>query len=115
VTRTHLYTHVGGIALNRYDTWLATWRLFHRKGIENLIITQHEDAWSNGADVGQGGQEYTMCIEAAPEVGDEKMIAYCKAVREMATTSACTRTSPTTTRWASPGTAATLPATAGAR
>ncbi|NCQ33275.1 MAG: hypothetical protein GW802_38670, partial [Armatimonadetes bacterium] len=59
------------------------WRKYHRKGIDNVLVTHHEDAWSNGADVGQGGQEYTMCTEAAPEVGDRQMIAYCSAMREM--------------------------------
>jgi hypothetical protein len=83
VTRTHLYCHLGGTALDRFDGWLAMWRAFHRKGIEDVLVTHHEDAWTNGADVGQGGQEYTMCTEAAPEVGDEKLIAYCRAMREM--------------------------------
>lgn len=83
VTRTHLYCHLGGVAPNRFDEWLKMWQEYHRKGIEKVMVTHHEDAWTNGADVGQGGQEYTMCIEAAPEVGDEKLIAYCRALREM--------------------------------
>ena len=83
VTRTHLYNHLGGIAPDRFQSWLDMWRKYHRKGIDNVLVTHHEDAWSNGADVGQGGQEYTMCTEAAPEVGDRQMIAYCSAMREM--------------------------------
>ncbi len=83
VTRTHLYSHLGGTAVERFDTWLRMWRRFHRHGIDKVIVTHHEDAWTDGADVGQGPQEYTMCIEAAPEVGDEKLIAYCQALRKM--------------------------------
>ncbi len=83
VTREYLYTHLGGIAKDRFEGWLKMWRTYHRKGIRNVLVTHHEDAWSNGADVGQGGQEYTMCIEAAPEVGDAQLIAYCKALRKM--------------------------------
>jgi len=83
VTRTHLYCHLGGVSPNRFDDWLKMWQEYHRKGIEKVMVTHHEDAWTNGADVGQGGQEYTMCIEAAPEVGDEKLIAYCRALRDM--------------------------------
>jgi hypothetical protein len=83
VTRDYLYCHIGGIAPNRFDTYLTMWRSFKRHGIEKVRVSHHEDSWTNGADVGQGGQEYTMCIEAAPEVGDEKLIAYCRAMREM--------------------------------
>jgi len=83
VTSTHLYNHLGGTSKNRYDIWLDMWRQFHRRGIDKVIVTHHEDAWTDGADVGQGPQEYTFCTEASPEIGDEKMIAYCKAMREM--------------------------------
>ena len=83
VTRGNLYCHLGGTAPDRFDTWLAMWRQYRRYGIERVMVSHHEDAWTNGADVGQGGQEYTMCLEAAPEVGDERLIAYCRAMREM--------------------------------
>ncbi|HQK94333.1 MAG TPA: hypothetical protein PLD23_12550 [Armatimonadota bacterium] len=83
VLRSRLYTHLGGTAPSRFDDWLAMWRQYHRRGIRNLLVTHHEDAWTNGADVGQGPQEYTMCIEAAPEVGDDTMRAYCRAMRAM--------------------------------
>jgi len=83
VTREHLYCHLGGTSPDRFDRWLEMWRTFHRHGIEKVMVSHHEDAWSDGADVGQGPQEYTMCIEAAPEVGDDKLIAYCRAMREM--------------------------------
>ncbi len=83
VTRTHLYCHLGGVAVDRFDGWLGMWQRYHRMGIEKVMVSHHEDAWTNGADVGQGGQEYTMCIEAAPEVGDERLIAYCRAMRRM--------------------------------
>jgi hypothetical protein len=83
VTRTHLYNHLGGISKDRFDLWLDAWRQYKRRGIEKVFVTHHEDAWSDGADVGQGPQEYTFCTEAAPEVGDEKMQAYCKAMRDM--------------------------------
>jgi len=83
VTRVNLYCHLGGTEVNRFDNWLEMWRQYHRKGIRKVMVTHHEDAWTNGADVGQGGQEYTMCAEAAPEIGDAKLIAYCKAMREM--------------------------------
>ncbi|MBM3497162.1 MAG: hypothetical protein FJX74_00685 [Armatimonadetes bacterium] len=83
VTSTHLYNHLGGISRDRYDIWLDMWRQYKRRGIAKVMVTHHEDAWSDGADVGQGPQEYTFCTEASPEVGDEKMIAYCQAMREM--------------------------------
>ncbi|MCL5096691.1 MAG: hypothetical protein M1608_04015, partial [Candidatus Omnitrophica bacterium] len=83
VTREHLYCHIGGTAVNRFDNYLKMWREYYRKGIRKVMVSHHEDAWSNGADVGQGGQEYTMCTEAAPEVGDVKLIAYCHAMRDM--------------------------------
>ena len=83
VSRNRLYCHIGGIAPDRFDGYIAKWREFHRKGIRQVRVSHHEDAWTNGADVGQGGQEYTMCIEAAPEVGDDKLIAYCREMRAM--------------------------------
>ncbi|MBI3922129.1 MAG: hypothetical protein HY318_11980, partial [Armatimonadetes bacterium] len=83
VTREHLYCHIGGTAPNRFDDYLKMWQEYHRKGINKVRVSHHEDSWTNGADVGQGGQEYTMCTEAAPEVGDGKLIAYCRAMREM--------------------------------
>jgi len=83
VTRNYLYCHIGGTAPDRFDGYLKLWRSYHRHGIEKVRVSHHEDSWTNGADVGQGPQEYTMCIEAAPEVGDAKMIAYCRAMREM--------------------------------
>lgn len=83
VSRSRLYCHIGGTAPNRFDGYLTTWREFHRKGIRQVRVSHHEDAWTDGADVGQGGQEYTMCTEAAPEVGDDRLIAYCGAMRAM--------------------------------
>jgi len=88
VTRTHLYTHVGYEGregrFNLDGDWMRMWRLYHRKGIEKLIVTHHEDVWSNDpGGVGQGAQEYTMTTEAAPDVGDEKLKAYCSAVKEL--------------------------------
>jgi len=83
VLREYLYCHIGGTGPDRFDRYLKLWRRFHRYGIEKVRVSHHEDAWTDGADVGQGPQEYTMCREAAPEVGDEKLIAYCRAMREM--------------------------------
>lgn len=81
--REHLYCHVGGLGADRFERYLALWREYHRKGIRKVRVSHHEDAWTDAADVGQGGQEYTMCVEAAPEVGDERLIAFCRAMREM--------------------------------
>jgi hypothetical protein len=81
--RERLYCHIGALGADRFDRHLAMWREYHRKGIRRVRVSHHEDSWTNAADVGQGGQEYTMCTEAAPEVGDAALIAYCQAMREM--------------------------------
>ena len=83
VLRERLYCHIGALGADRLDRHLAMWREYHRKGIRNVRVSHHEDAWSNAADVGQGGQEYTLCTEASPEVGDAALMAYCQALREL--------------------------------
>lgn len=83
VTGTHLYCHVGGIALDRFQNWLKTWKLYKQYGIDRVRLSHHEDGWSDGDTHGQGPQEFTMTLEAAPEIGDEQLIAYCREVREM--------------------------------
>ncbi len=77
----HGASHIGGTASDRFDHNLDMWRLEHRKGIERVRVSHHEDSWTNGADVSQGGQEYTMGIEATRKVGDEKLVAYGCAMR----------------------------------
>jgi len=83
VLRERLYCHIGALETDRFERSLAMWREYHRKGIRQVRVSHHEDSWTNAADVGQGGQEYTLCTEAAPEVGDAALIAYCKAMRGM--------------------------------
>ncbi len=83
VLKTHLYCHVGGVSVSRFQEWLKLWQGYKRRGIDNVLMTHHEDAWSNGNDVGQGQQEYTFTTEAAPEIGDEQLIEYCSAVKEL--------------------------------
>lgn len=83
ITGTNLYLHMGGTGIDRFDKWLATWRTYKEYGIDHVRLSQHEDAWTDGADVGQGPQEFTMTLDAAPEIGDAKLIEYCTEVRKL--------------------------------
>lgn len=84
VLREYLYTHLGGIAPDRFDTWLRQLREYRKYGIDKLLVTQHEDSWTQGGDVGQGPEEYTMTTEGPPDVGgDAKMLEYYAAVKAL--------------------------------
>ena len=84
VLRSHMYTHLGGTAPNRFETWLARFREYKAYGIDNLIVTQHEDSWTEGGDVGQGPQEYTMTAEGPPDAGGDAGIRrYYTAMRAL--------------------------------
>lgn len=83
VTGSNLYCHVGGISLDRFKNWLTQWKLYKEYGIDHVRLSQHEDGWSDGDQVGQGPQEFTMTLDAAPEIGDTQLIEYCKGVRDL--------------------------------
>ena len=84
VLRNYMYTHLGGTTPNRYEVWLEQFSRYKRFGIDKLVVTQHEDSWTEGADVGQGPQEYTMTLDGPPDAGgDATMLKYYKAMREL--------------------------------
>ncbi|MHB0998032.1 MAG: hypothetical protein ACYC27_02210 [Armatimonadota bacterium] len=89
LTGKNIYMHVGGIALDRFQGWLETWKLYKQYGIDHVRLSHHEDAWSDsdigsvGPSAGQGPQEFTMTLEASPQVGDAKMIEYCSEVKKL--------------------------------
>lgn len=83
ITGTNLYCHVGAIEPSRFKTSLERWRLFKEYGIDHVRVSHHEDAFSDGDTVGQGPQEFTMTLEAAPEVGDAQLIDYCRETRKL--------------------------------
>ncbi len=84
VLREYMYTHLGGTAPNRFDVWLEQFRRYRRYGIDKLIVTQHEDSWTQGADVGQGPEEYTMTASGPPDAGgDATMLRYYRGLREL--------------------------------
>jgi hypothetical protein len=83
ITGKYLYCHVGGVELDRFQKWLKKWKEYKEYGIDFVRLSHHEDAWSDGDVVGQGPQEFTMTLEAAPEIGDEQLINYCRQVREL--------------------------------
>lgn len=79
----NLYCHVGGVELDRFQKWLEKWKLYKEYGIDHVRLSQHEDAWSDGDTVGQGPQEFTMTLDAAPEIGDKQLIDYCAEVKKL--------------------------------
>ncbi|MBI2297365.1 MAG: hypothetical protein HYU66_00185 [Armatimonadetes bacterium] len=84
VLRDYMYTHLGGTAPNRFDVWLEQFKRYRRYGIDKLIVTQHEDSWTQGADVGQGPEEYTMTVDGPPDAGgDSTLLRYYAGLREL--------------------------------
>jgi len=84
VLRRFMYTHLGGISPDRFERWLEQLRVYRKHGIDRLIVTQHEDCWTEGGDVGQGPQEYTMTTAGPPDAGGDAGIArYYQAVRAL--------------------------------
>lgn len=83
LTRKYLHCHVSWTAKDRYQQWLKTWRLYKEHGIDYIQMVQHEDAWSDADTACQGPQEFTMTLDAAPEIGDAQLINYCKEVRKL--------------------------------
>ncbi len=84
ILRNFMYTHLGGTTPDRFDGWLAQLRTYKAYGIDRLIVTQHEDSWTEGADVGQGPQEYTMTTSGPPDAGgDAAMKRYYAQVRAL--------------------------------
>lgn len=83
VIGSNLYCHVGGISLDRFKNWLSQWKLYKEYGIDHVRLSQHEDGWSDGDQVGQGPQEFTMTLDASPEIGDAQLINYCKEVKKL--------------------------------
>lgn len=79
----NLYCHVQGRALDRFQKWLELWRLHKEHGIDHVRMSQHEDAWSDADVACQGPQEFTMTLDAAPEIGDKQLIDYCREVRKL--------------------------------
>ncbi|MHB1457360.1 MAG: hypothetical protein ACYC0V_10650 [Armatimonadota bacterium] len=83
VTGKNLYCHVGGVGLDRFKNWLSWWKLYKEYGIDHVRLSQHEDGWSDGEQVGQGPQEFTMTLDASPEIGDAEVIEYCREVKKL--------------------------------
>ena len=84
IVRTHLYTHYGGTQPDRFERWLDILKQYNSYGIDHLCVTHHEDTWTEGADVGQGPQEYTMTLDAAPDIGgDAKLKWYMDEVKRL--------------------------------
>lgn len=83
VTGKHVYCHVQGRAKDRFQRWLEQWRSFKAAGIDYVRMSQHEDAWSDADVACQGPQEFTMTLEAAPEIGDKQLIDYCRGVKDL--------------------------------
>jgi hypothetical protein len=83
VTGKYVYCHVQGRSIDRYQKWLKQWQSFKAAGIDYVRMSQHEDAWSDADTACQGPQEFTMTLEAAPEIGDRQLIEYCRGVRDL--------------------------------
>jgi hypothetical protein len=84
IVRSYMYTHLGGTTPNRFEVWLEQFRRYRRYGIDKLVVTQHEDSWTEGADVGQGPQEYTMTLDGPPDAGgDATVLRYYKGIRDL--------------------------------
>jgi len=80
---TNLYCHVGAIEIDRFKKSLERWKQFKEYGIDHVRVSHHEDSFSDGDTVGQGAQEYTMTLQAAPEIGDQQLISYCAEVKKL--------------------------------
>lgn len=83
ITAANLYCHVGAIEIDRFKKSLERWKLFKEYGIDHVRVSHHEDSFSDGDTVGQGPQEYTMTLEASPEIGDAQLISYCAETRKL--------------------------------